>query len=122
MHCLFKRHRYMNYENKAGVYARPESRDQFRSSHRRCFVKKGFLKKFANFTAKQLCWSLFLINLQAFRPNTPRTPILKDIWELQEFLVSSKKSLKIVINFFTMFFNVFLFEKQKNGHATSLGE
>ena len=31
----------MNYENKAGVYARPGSRDQLRSSHQRCSVKKG---------------------------------------------------------------------------------
>ena len=34
----------MNYEDEAGIYARPESQDQFRSSHRRCSVKKGFLK------------------------------------------------------------------------------
>ena len=38
----------------------------FRSSHRRCSVKKGVLKKFANFTGKHLCWSLFLIKLQAW--------------------------------------------------------
>ena len=37
----------------------------FRSSHRRCSVKKGVLKKFGNFTGKHLCWSLFLIKLQA---------------------------------------------------------
>ena len=30
-----------------------------RSNHRRCFVKKGVLKKFANFTGKHLRWSLF---------------------------------------------------------------
>ena len=38
-----------------------------RSSHRRCSVKKGFPKNLANFTGKHLCWSLFLIKLQAFR-------------------------------------------------------
>ena len=27
---FIKRHRYMNYKNETGVYARPESRDQFR--------------------------------------------------------------------------------------------
>ena len=32
-----------------------------RSSHRRYPVKKGVLKNFANFTAKHLCWSIFLI-------------------------------------------------------------
>ena len=71
----------MNYENEACVYVTPESRDQFRSSHRRCSVTKDFQKKFANFTAKHLCWSLFLINFQAFRPRTPRTSILKNICE-----------------------------------------
>ena len=33
-----------------------------------CSVKKGFLKNFAKFTRKHLCWSLFLIKLQAFKP------------------------------------------------------
>ena len=31
------------------------------------FFKKGVLKNFAVFTEKHLCWSLFLIKLQAFR-------------------------------------------------------
>ena len=38
-----------------------------RSSYRRCSVKKGALKNFANFTEKQICWSLFLIKLQAWK-------------------------------------------------------
>ena len=29
-----------------------------RSSHRRCFVKIGVLKNFANFVRKHLCWTL----------------------------------------------------------------
>ena len=33
---------------------------KYRSNHRRCFVKKGDLKNFANFTGKHQCWSLFL--------------------------------------------------------------
>ena len=28
-------------------------------SHRRCSIKKGVLKNFAEFTGKRLCWSLF---------------------------------------------------------------
>ena len=32
-----------------------------RSSHRRFSVENGFLKNFANFTGKHLCWSVFLI-------------------------------------------------------------
>ena len=34
-------------------------------SHRRCSVKKGALNFFSNFIGKHLCWSLFLIKLQA---------------------------------------------------------
>ena len=34
------------------------------------FFKIGVLKKIANFTGKYLCWSLFLIKLQASRPAT----------------------------------------------------
>ena len=41
-----------------------------RSSHLRCSVKKGVLKNFSNFTRKHLCWRLFLIKLQVFRPAT----------------------------------------------------
>ena len=68
----------------------------FRSRHRRCSAKKGaVLKKFAIFTGKYLCWSLFSMNVQALGPasllkGTPtrsfpvkflkflRTPILKN--------------------------------------------
>ena len=32
------------------------------------FFKMGLSKYFPNFTGKHLCWSLFLIRLQAFRP------------------------------------------------------
>ena len=37
-----------------------------RSSHWRCSTKKGVLKNLAIFTEKHLCWSLFLIKMQAF--------------------------------------------------------
>ena len=42
----------------------------FRSSDRRCFIKKAVLKNFAMFTWKRLCWSLCLIRLQTFRSVT----------------------------------------------------
>ena len=48
--------------------------NMYRSSHQRCSLKKGVLKNLANFTGKHLCWSLFLIKLQAWG-----TPILKNI-------------------------------------------
>ena len=38
------------------------------SSRPQMFFKIEVLKNFANFTGKHLCWSLFLIKLQALRP------------------------------------------------------
>ena len=70
---------------------------QCRNSHQSCSVKKGVLKNFAIFTRKHLCWSIFLIKLQAISSatllktnsnrgvflwilqNFRRTPILKNI-------------------------------------------
>ena len=37
----------------------------WRSSRSQMFFKIDVLKNFANFTGKHLCWSLFLIKLQA---------------------------------------------------------
>ena len=59
-----------------------------RSSHRNSSVKKGVFRNFASFTGRQLCWSLFLIELQTFRP----AALLKidsntdvSLWNLQDF-------------------------------------
>ena len=41
-----------------------------RSSHCRFSVKQGVLKNSANFTRKNLCWSLFLTKLQCWGPVT----------------------------------------------------
>ena len=41
-----------------------------RSSHWRCSVKNDVIKNFANFTEKHLFWSLFLIKLQFWGPET----------------------------------------------------
>ena len=46
------------------------SQKSFRSNNRKCSAKKSILKNFPNFTGKHLCWSLFLINLQTFKPAT----------------------------------------------------
>ena len=43
---------------------------KYRSSPQRCSFKKVVFKNFAIFTGKRLCWSLLLINLQAWRPET----------------------------------------------------
>ena len=57
------------------------------SSHRRCSVKKGVLKNFANFTGKHLCWRLFFMKLQFWRPvtlskKTPTHVFSRDINEI----------------------------------------
>ena len=40
-------------------------RGTVRNSRPQMFFKTSALKSFANFTVKQLCWSLFLIKLKA---------------------------------------------------------
>ena len=47
-----------------------EAYGQFQKQPPKVFCKKGVLKNFAHFTGKHLCWSLFLIQLQVFRPAT----------------------------------------------------
>ena len=42
----------------------------FKSSHRRCSIKKAYIKNLEIFAGKHLCWSLFLRKLQAWRPAT----------------------------------------------------
>ena len=42
----------------------------YRSSHQRCFVKKGVLNKFTKFKRKHLCQSLFLNKVAGPRPAT----------------------------------------------------
>ena len=42
-------------------------KNRCRSSRSQMFFRIGVLKKFAMFTEKHLCWSLFLIKLQDFR-------------------------------------------------------
>ena len=43
-----------------------ETRKVHKSNHSQMFFKIGALKNFAIFTGKCLCWSLFLIKLQAY--------------------------------------------------------
>ena len=61
-----------------------------RSSHRRYSAKKSVSKIFADFTGKCLCWSLFLIKFQIFRPSdlklyqnkTPTQVFFSEIYEV----------------------------------------
>ena len=50
---------------------------------RRCFLKRGIFQNFTKFTGKHLCWSLFSIKLQAWRP-PKETPIQAFSYEICE--------------------------------------
>ena len=84
----------MNVMNNASYF----DISTFKKQPPEAFYKKTALKHFAIFTGKYLCWSLFLIKLQALKPPTLlkrdcnigvavniakflRTPILKNICE-----------------------------------------
>ena len=70
----------------------------YRSSHRRCSVKKGVLKNVTNFTEKHLCWKLqhrcFPVKFAKFL----RTSILKNVCErLSQFVLTTLNSLIVQI-------------------------
>ena len=51
------------------VHVGKRSRETIRSSRSQMLFKIGVLKNFSIFTRKHLCWILFLIKLQAWRPS-----------------------------------------------------
>ena len=74
-----------------------------RSSHRRCSIYKDISKNFAIFTGKHLCWSLFLIKLQAFRPTLKniceQLLLKKEVLEVTGKMLKQKtKKLKSLLN------------------------
>ena len=50
----------------------------YRSSQRRCSVRKGVLRNFAKFTGKHLCLSLFFNKVAGLRPGTAYNFIKKE--------------------------------------------
>ena len=56
-------------ENSYAIFQIREAvgRSQMSSSRSQTFFKIGVLKNVANFTGRDLCWSLFLIKLQALK-------------------------------------------------------
>ena len=42
----------------------------WRSSHRRCSIKKDIIKDFAKFTGKHLRWSIFFNKVESLKPET----------------------------------------------------
>ena len=76
------------------------------------FCKKGVLENFSSFTGKHLCWSLYLIKLQVFRPAT----LLKRL-QHRYFPVKFTKFLRTLIlkNIYQRLFLQFL------SHVTCVG-
>ena len=56
---FFSNYKLQNPQITAAVHC-------FQKQAPKCSVKEGVLKKFPNFIGKHLCWSPFLIKLQAF--------------------------------------------------------
>ena len=75
-------------------------RKWFRSSHQKCSIEKAVLKNFATFTGNHLCWSLFLVKLQA---KFLRSPILKIIWKRLLLVIHC------VLHYEERIFSLFLF-------------
>ena len=67
--------------------------NQFQKQPAEVFFKKAILKNFATFTGKHLCWRLFLINLQTWRP----TSLLKRDSNTVVFPMNVTKFLKTPI-------------------------
>ena len=95
--CAIKKRKFEHCEkdiNLTYFLNEPANFIMQRSSSSQMFFKLVALKDFAIFTGKHLCWSLFLIKLQAWRPATllkrdsdtgafcEICEILKNIWEL----------------------------------------
>ena len=66
--------RKTNMWNLYKVYCKDNRTTSWRRSGQKqtpeVFLKRGVLKTFAIFTGKHQCWSLFLVKLQIFRPET----------------------------------------------------
>ena len=65
-------------------------RQNYRSNHRRCSVRKGVLRNFGKFTEKRLCQGLFFNKVAGLRP---ATLFKKRLWH-RCFPVNFVKSLR----------------------------
>ena len=68
----------------------------FRSSHQRCFIKKGILKNFAKFIGKHLCQSLYFNKVIGLRPIFKNTFFTKHLRPTAS--VDSQKSGSLYCN------------------------
>ena len=63
---------------QTGKAAAIKYRPTYRSSHRRCSVKKGVLRNFTKFTGKHLCQSIFFNKVAGL---SPATLLKKILWQ-----------------------------------------
>ena len=68
-------HTYMTYTYITFIYSFLSLQLTYRSSHEICSIEKAVFKNFAISTGKHLCWSLFLIKLQACLQRTFTTDV-----------------------------------------------
>ena len=100
-----------------------KQRGFFRSSRSQIFFKISVPKNFANFTGKRLCWSVFLIHLQAlglqlYQKETPTQVFSCEICETFKsiyFYRTPPVAAILVIIFwnFLMFYQIFLSPQMK---------
>ena len=105
-------HRYTSLYCPATTYVVSTlARLILRNSHRRCSLKKGVPKSFAVSTGKQLCWSLFSINLQALKVLNllHRTP-LEDCFEYLQIFIFA---ISIFVSRYLTGYQNFIFEVKK---------
>ena len=69
----------------------PSWKDRFRSSQRRCSLRKGVLRNFSKFTGKHLCQRLYFNKVAGLRP---ATLLQKRLWH-RCFPVNFEKFLRI---------------------------
>ena len=69
-----------------------------RSSHRRCSVRNGILRKLAKFTGKHLCKSLFFNKVSGLRPLTLLKRRLTQVFSYEFCKISKNTSERVLLN------------------------
>ena len=92
------------------IYQEFTQNTSFRSSHRRCSVRKGVFRNFAKFTGKHLCQSLFFNKVAGLACNFIKKETLAQVFSC-EFCEISKNTfftehLRWLLVFF-FFYNIF---------------
>ena len=97
----------------------------YSSSPSQIFFKMDFLKNFANFTGKRLCWGFFLIKLQAWRRikikkmedwNMFRNPVGEMLWRFKYFAIKYfKLNLSLRLLSYYLFTNLLRKKMSKYG-------